>query len=600
MKISRKMILIFSAMILLTIGINTAYLIQTSLDRTQENAQMRFNNMGTNMVRSIEQYVRIMDLALADVSSDSSFMDAFAAATGDSSSINLVLSAQNMMSQVLYHSPSVENFYRVSVFSRNGFFLSSHFEKNDTLVSMSDEARDIINGIPWLDSVEADAFQRHLIPPHNDAFCIAQDVPVFSAVRATTWHGKQIGFIEVAAVANDLSSLFAGETNDIWVQAVLSDGSCLYKTDAGDTSVYDAKSLPLNTLTSYSDSLGNKRYVLRTESRWLGLNIYITEDPAVMNSALKSMIVSYIEFGVIIAAVVIALVVLVSISLTRSTRRLTEKVRQMPVGKIIAVQDPSKYLTCVTSARDAEIHVLESSFNEMLTALNLSAQNEIALHESILQSRLKALQTQINPHFVYNTLNIISAKSMENGNEEVTDICDQFAQMLRYSTDTRSETATLADELQQVQRYLLLYKARYEDHLTYAIDVSKNMLGLVLPKLTLQPLVENALTHGYDASVEVQHVEIIGSSDSNQFCLTIRDNGVGFSPDKLQELSHEIEMIESNSSSVLSTSEHIGLINTCQRLHYYSKGTISIRLSNENGGVVRVIIPYKNTTRTTD
>ena len=82
------------------------------------------------------------------------------------------------------------------------------------------------------------------------------------------------------------------------------------------------------------------------------------------------------------------------------------------------------------------------------------------MREGTLQAQLSALQTQINPHFVYNTLNIISAKSMESGNYEVIEICDQFAQMLRYATDTRSRTATMAEELENVRYYLMLSKAR--------------------------------------------------------------------------------------------------------------------------------------------
>ena len=79
-------------------------------------------------------------------------------------------------------------------------------------------------------------------------------------------------------------------------------------------------------------------------------------------------------------------------------------------------------------------------YDEMLERLRASMRNEMALREGALQAQLSALQMQINPHFIYNTLNIISAKGMESGSEEISDLCDQFAQMLRYSTDARSRT----------------------------------------------------------------------------------------------------------------------------------------------------------------
>ena len=133
-------------------------------------------------------------------------------------------------------------------------------------------------------------------------------------------------------------------------------------------------------------------------------------------------------------------------------------------------------------------------YDEMLERLRASMRNEMALREGALQAQLSALQMQINPHFIYNTLNIISAKGLEVGSLEVSDLCDQFAQMLRYATDLRSRTATLADEVENARRYLGLVKARFEALLEYTIDLPEEAYGLLIPKLTLQPLVENALT----------------------------------------------------------------------------------------------------------
>lgn len=156
--------------------------------------------------------------------------------------------------------------------------------------------------------------------------------------------------------------------------------------------------------------------------------------------------------------------------------------------------------TTVTSTGDPEIHELELTFNNLMLKQRESTLNEIAMREGTLQAQLSALQMQINPHFVYNTLNIISAKSMESGNYDVIEICDQFAQMLRYSTDTRSRTATMAEELENARYYLMLSKARYEDNLEFTIDVPENLTSLTVPKLTLQPLVENALSHGFNGA----------------------------------------------------------------------------------------------------
>lgn len=221
-----------------------------------------------------------------------------------------------------------------------------------------------------------------------------------------------------------------------------------------------------------------------------------------------------------------------------------------------------------------------------------STLNEIAMREGTLQAQLSALQMQINPHFVYNTLNIISAKSMESGNYDVIEICDQFAQMLRYSTDTRSRTATMAEELENARYYLMLSKARYEDNLEFTIDVPENLTSLTVPKLTLQPLVENALSHGFNGANALRKLWITGHIEKAHFILEIRDNGNGFSEDSLSRLRRQIEQVENNQLSIQSGDGHIGLINTCLRLHYYSKGTMHMSIRNENGAVVTLTFLY--------
>ena len=208
-----------------------------------------------------------------------------------------------------------------------------------------------------------------------------------------------------------------------------------------------------------------------------------------------------------------------------------------------------------------------------------------------MKAQLNALQAQINPHFIYNTLNIISAKSMESSNYDVIEICDQFAQMLRYSTDMSSRTATMAEEIENVHNYLMLAKARYENNLEFAIDVPENLGSITVPKLTLQPLVENALTHGYNGYNELRKLTVTGRIEDEKLILCIRDNGTGFSEDRLQKLQEGIRRIENGTLSMEESGGHIGLLNTCLRLHFYSNGQMHISIHNDSGAVITMVMP---------
>lgn len=227
----------------------------------------------------------------------------------------------------------------------------------------------------------------------------------------------------------------------------------------------------------------------------------------------------------------------------------------------------------------------------MMLRLRENTLRELALREGALQAQLSALQAQINPHFIYNTLNIISAKSMESGNFDVIEICDQFASMLRYAMDTRSRTATMQDEIENVRNYLTLAKARYEQNLEYTIDVPDDLQDIKVPKLTLQPIVENALTHGYDGINVLRVLTITGKISGENLLLEVHDNGTGFSEEILQNLRQRIDDINAGKVSTEESNGHIGLLNTCLRLYYYSKGSIQMSIRNDNGAVITFSLP---------
>lgn len=177
---------------------------------------------------------------------------------------------------------------------------------------------------------------------------------------------------------------------------------------------------------------------------------------------------------------------------------------------------------------------------------------------------------------------------LRNAQPEIARV-EQFS--LRYTTATNSRTATLQEEIENVRNYLQLAKARYEDNLEYAIDVPAELNGLTVPKLTLQPLVENALTHGYNGSNTLRRLSVTGRIESGELRLRIQDNGTGFTPEMLGNLSKRIEEIQLDRSFATDASTHIGLINTCLRLHYYSKGAMCMSIRNEDGAVVELTMP---------
>ena len=594
MKISYKMILLFSIALIVAVSVLTSYSTDISLRESITFTTVRFRNIGVTVLNRLEQQVGMMDLVIEELMDNTSFMAALNQfVRDDSEDRKMGQATENMVSQMLYASPLVDLFYRVSIYTREGDLITSRFDKDELLVSGTDQARAIISALPWLDAVDAAPSQRLILPPHADFLSMRRDIKVFSVVSGVLYHGKQIGYIQVSLEYEELKdTMSAADEESILIKAVFDDGAVLYGGEENPTVYPDT--MERNQLLDWAnEALGARQKVMCLRSEWLGLNLYVAQDRAIMEQREREVWWGNLRTAAFIILPTLAIIVFISLRLTRSIRLLTKKVNQIPADQTLNAVSADAFSRTVTAPDDQEIHELEKVLNHLMLRLRESTLNELASREGTLQAQLSALQTQINPHFIYNTLNIISAKSMESGNLEVIEICDQFAQMLRYSTDTRSRTATMADEIENVRNYLLLAKARYEDNLEFTMDIPAHLSDIRVPKLTLQPLVENALNHGYDVQNQKRLLSIKGWIENEQLTLEIRDNGTGFSKKKLTDLQRQLEDIMSDKTFVQEEEGHIGLLNTCLRLHYYSHGAMRMSIRNDHGAVVTLTMPCK-------
>lgn len=594
MRLSAKMILIFTAMMLVALLFLSGYAANTSVQGANAFTEARFHNMAVSIYRDMQQDFSMMQLTLDELTGNSTFMAALnQMIRDDSDDQKMAQAAEKAALQQLSQSPLVDAYQRVTFYTREGVFLTVPPDKDTTLIYGSPQAMETISAFPWLD--EADASDSYcVLAPHRDFLSRRQEAMVYGIVQKVSYHEKVIGYLEIAKSAEQLGRIMEFVDNPNVLVQVYQKGGADFFTSTGD--IFDwPEDLPQHEYArvALKDS-GTEYDVYHTAMEQGALHLVIAQQASLGDMNNYKLRRNMFLRAIYILIPTALLISLVSLSLTRSTRRLTKKVRQMPIDSMLKTSPStlSSLTETVTAPADKETHELEQVFNAMMLQLREKASTEMALREGALQARLSALQTQINPHFIYNTLNIISAKSMESGNFDVIEICNQFAQMLRYSTDTRSQTATMAEEIGFVRSYLMLAKARYEDNLEFTIDMPENLGDITVPRLTLQPLVENALNHGFDGKNVLRRLSVSGHIEGGLLVLIIRDNGTGFSEEMLQSLRSRIRAIEEGTVSIESTGGHIGLINTCLRLHYYSKGAMRIAIGNDNGAVITLTMPY--------
>jgi two-component system sensor histidine kinase YesM len=211
--------------------------------------------------------------------------------------------------------------------------------------------------------------------------------------------------------------------------------------------------------------------------------------------------------------------------------------------------------------------------------------NQIVLEQEFKRkSELKALQAQINPHFLYNTLDSIVWMAEGNKLEEVVTMTLALGNLLRASIGKGSELIPIQVEIEHITSYLTIQKMRYKSKLDFQIDVDENILHCKTLKLILQPLVENCIYHGIKNKVGTGIIQIIGKRSENQILFKVSDNGVGMEPEKLKQLlSKEYNMDDKG----------VGVTNVNERLQLYFGGQFGLSFTSvmDKGTEVMICIP---------
>ena len=207
----------------------------------------------------------------------------------------------------------------------------------------------------------------------------------------------------------------------------------------------------------------------------------------------------------------------------------------------------------------------------------------LRIYSELQKSNLNFLQSRVNPHFLFNTLNMISSIARMEEADQCADLMETTASLLRYNLDNISKTVTLEKEMENLKDYVAIQEARFDGRYTYHFDIDEDCLDVQMPCMVLQPLVENSIQHGIGMMLSGGGVWISCSRESSVVRMEVRDNGVGMSREQVEELYHNFE---SNTAS----STHIGLRNIYQRLRLFYKEKVRFLMEDACPGLRIVIL----------
>ncbi|POQ98926.1 hypothetical protein AU468_11040 [Alkalispirochaeta sphaeroplastigenens] len=242
-----------------------------------------------------------------------------------------------------------------------------------------------------------------------------------------------------------------------------------------------------------------------------------------------------------------------------------------------------------------ELQAIGDAFQAMQQELNQAVIQLVNAKTQESHARLLAIQSQMDPHFLYNNLATIQAMADEGMNTQISDFTRKMSHMLRYITERSEHGVSLTQEIQYVETYLRLMKIRLQANLTYTMDIPDYMLSICVPKLLIQPLVENSIKHGFSGNPP-WHLDICGwiepghDTSVTKWFVSVADDGSGFLPGVLENLNHHTKNMGLLDDSDQMAREGIGLLNTYLRLKlFYREQFIFCPETNSRGGATITI-----------
>jgi sensor histidine kinase YesM len=235
-----------------------------------------------------------------------------------------------------------------------------------------------------------------------------------------------------------------------------------------------------------------------------------------------------------------------------------------------------------------EIIILAKSIQDIFNQIYIQNNKLLEARKREISAHYSAMEAQLNPHFLYNTLSVIGANGLSSNNLIVSQMCSKLSELLRYSVLYTGKSVTLENEMENIRSYLYIMQTRYEDSLEYIWELDHALDIVRVPKLILQPLIENCFQHGFHNILPPWKIVIKSYHKSDCWYVSVSDNGQVFSQDLQKQLIKKFNDINTSflkNSGLMDTVEKhgLGIENTVMRLAIFYDGHAHFNIDSNNG-----------------
>jgi len=414
------------------------------------------------------------------------------------------------------------------------------------------------------------------------------DVSVISLlrkIRNKDQIGDSIGIEKISILESNIKDIImkANITRNGVVYIQNSEGSIICCSNTDMLKKFNlkesiSKKLAQENTSWYTMAVGKERFTITLQNikntDWTMITaIPYSEILSQSNKIRNLMLVLMLVVGVIAYAVAY----IISASTTKRISLLTKEMIKVQEGELNV---------SISSRSQDEIGQLMNSFNFMVKKFNILVEEQYKNDKEIKNAELKALQSQINPHFLYNTLDLINWKAIDNDVPEITEITQSLAKFYKLSLSNGKDIVSIRDEIKHVITYVKIQNMRFDNQINFILDISEEIYKYSIIKIILQPILENSILHGILENRDKQGgiIKLTGRLENDTILLIVQDDGVGMTKERVAELLMDTGTIKNHGYGVRNINDRI-------KLCYGQRYGLTYYSSLGEGTLVEVRIP---------
>ena len=569
----KKLVSTFFVMTCLMICVGSLFFYYYNYYIHKQYARTSIGQLAQDISSQIDLQIRLLDTLAIDIATNSTFLEALSKLEAHPEELEAEDTIRKLLIANYINKYDV---YRISMFNERGNLIST----SPVDIEGAEVTHKIVEA-KWYTDTHILNGRKIILPPHQDPWNVGIGQEVISLLRPLKVGEQVVGYIEVQQKAEVIYKMMRKKWNNEFVTTIVLDGDnhIFYQTKEKIVESERITRIIENLNWYYYKTIEAESMIVSSaNSKFNDWKTIVLLEQSDIHNGLKGIRNTIGIAGIGITGALGMLIWICLRAITRPLGEMVKKLEHFSLNTIEGFEETHAY---------HEIKVVHNALEEMRDRLNQSIKKEKELELLQTKATFEALQAQIGPHFLFNTLGSIANMCEEGENEKAADACYSLSELLRYSANYKQTVVTLREEEDNLRSYLSLMQGRYRQRLRYEMQIDEACLALAIPRLTLQPLVENAIKYSL-MEHETVYVGIYGNWYSDRIVLRIKDNGCGIELEKIQSIYDGYQEFVQNEDMLEAKDDimfgRMGLLGTLIRLYLYHGKQFKYEITNNREG----------------